>query len=86
MARQLAGLSLRKWLEYLVAVLIGNAIYYYSFAPHMPPWLQHEGFRFDGGWALDFAICVAVYGLIRLGAHLQQRRQDSSEHRKVEKG
>ena len=86
MARQLAGLSLRRLLEYLVAVLIGNAIYYYSFMPHMPPALQHQGFRIDGGWLLDFGICVAIYGLIRLGARIQRRKQESGEQRKVQKG
>ncbi|MGH9704485.1 MAG: hypothetical protein ACRD4K_14005 [Candidatus Acidiferrales bacterium] len=86
MAHQLAGLSLRKWLEYLAAVLIGNAVYYYSFMPHMPPALQHQGFRIDWGWLLDFGICVAIYGLIRLGARIQRRNQESNESHKVEKG
>jgi hypothetical protein len=68
MARQFLGLTHRRWLEYLVAILLGNAIYYLSLVPHLPEALRHEGFRMDWGAALDFAVCVGVYGLIRLGA------------------
>jgi hypothetical protein len=69
-ARQILGLSPIKWLEYLVAILIGNAIYYLSLAPHLPDSLRHQGFGIDAGALLDFAICVAVYGLIRVGVRI----------------
>ena len=68
--RQILGITPRRWLEYLVAILLGNAIYYFSFFPHLPPTLRHQGFQIDWGMVLDFAICVAVYGLIRLGSKL----------------
>ena len=70
MAQQFLGASPRRWLEYLVAILLGNAIYYYSLMPHLPHVLRHEGFRTDWGAAVDFAVCVAVYGLIRIGSRL----------------
>jgi hypothetical protein len=70
MAQQFLGVSPRRWLEYLVAILLGNAIYYYSLMPHLPQTLRHEGFHTDWGAAVDFAVCVGVYGLIRIGSRL----------------
>jgi hypothetical protein len=70
MARQILGATLRRWLEYLVAILLGNLIYYFSLLPHLPEALRHVGFQVDWGMALDFVVCVAVYGLIRLGSKL----------------
>jgi len=68
--RQFLGATPTRWLEYLVAILIGNAIYYLSLAPHLPDAFRHQGFGIDGGVVLDFIVCVAVYGLIRLGVRL----------------
>jgi hypothetical protein len=70
MAQKFFGTTLRRWLEYLVAILLGNLIYYFSLVPHLPDALRHQGFHVDWGMALDFVVCVAVYGLIRLGAKL----------------
>jgi hypothetical protein len=70
MADQFLGATPRRWLEYLVAILIGNAIYYFSLVPHLPDFLRHQGFRTDWGAGIDFLVCVAVYGLIRLGSSL----------------
>jgi hypothetical protein len=70
MARKFLAVTPRRWLEYLAAILLGNAIYYFSLVPHLPEVLRHQGFQTDWGAAVDFAVCVAVYGLIRLGARL----------------
>jgi hypothetical protein len=70
MARQFLGVTPRRWMEYLVAILLGNAIYYFSLVPHLPEILRHQGFQVDLGMFLDFLVCAAVYGLIRLAAHL----------------
>ena len=70
LAHQFLGLSTRRWIEYLIAILIGNAIYYLSLSPHLPEVLQHRGTQMDWGVPVDFAVCVAVYGLIRLQAKL----------------
>ncbi len=80
-APQFLGVTPVRWLEYLVAILVGNAIYYFSLAPHLPQVLRHQGFAIDGGVMVDFAVCVGVYWLIRLGIHvngglLQRRRSD----------
>ena len=63
-------IGVRRWIEYLVAILLGNLIYYKSLTPYLPGWLQHREFRPDGGMAMDFLVCVVVYGLIRIGAKL----------------
>ncbi|MGH9680631.1 MAG: hypothetical protein ACRD4Y_11835 [Candidatus Acidiferrales bacterium] len=55
----------RRWAEYLVAVLIGNIVYLYI-EPQLSPVMRHRIFRIDPGLAIDLAICVAAYGLLRL--------------------
>ncbi|MGA3295764.1 MAG: hypothetical protein ABSE45_17500 [Candidatus Acidiferrales bacterium] len=70
MGQQFLGVTSRRWIEYLVAILLGNAIYYFSLMPHLPYALRHQGFQIDWGVAMDFLVCVAVYGLIRLGSSL----------------
>jgi hypothetical protein len=34
--------------------------------------LQHQGFEMDAGVLIDFLVCVAIYGLIRLGTYLHR--------------
>jgi len=68
--RQFLGVTPTRWLEYLAAILIGNAIYYLSLAPHLPEVLRHQGFQIDSGVVIDFLVCVCVYGLIRLGVRV----------------
>ena len=55
----------RRWAEFLVAVLIGNIVYLYA-EPQLPLVMRHRMFRIDPGLAIDFVICVAAYGLVRL--------------------
>ena len=70
MARKYLGATARTWVEYLAAILIGNAIYYLSLQPHLPESLRHRLFATDLGLFVDFIVCVGVYGLIRLGERL----------------
>jgi hypothetical protein len=63
----------RRWIEYLAAILAGNAIYFLVLFPSLPPALQHRPFVFDVGLALDFFLCVTVYGVIRMGSRHAQR-------------
>jgi hypothetical protein len=66
-------MTLRRWIEYLVAILVGNAIYFLILFPALPRLLQHQPFRFDPGLVLDFVGCVGVYGVIRLAvAHARR--------------
>jgi hypothetical protein len=63
----------RRWAEYLLAVLSGNVIYL-AIEPQLPIPLRHRMFQIDLGLALDFLICVALYGLIRLARGSDQAR------------
>lgn len=51
--------------ETFLAVVLGNILYFLG-SPYLPERWQHELFRIDPGLILDFLICAAVFGLIRL--------------------
>lgn len=68
--KKILGATPRRWLEYLVAIISGNGIYYFSLFRHLPESLQHQGFQMDMGSLVDFLVCLAMYGLIRLGSSL----------------
>jgi len=55
----------RRWAEFLVAVLIGNIVYF-SVEPQLPSVMHHRMYQIDLGLAVDFVMCVAAYGLVRL--------------------
>lgn len=72
-ARHFLGVTPRRWFEYLIAILLGNAIYFFSLAPHLPVSMRHTTLTTDWGTLVDFIVCAGVYGLIRLGIHLHHR-------------
>ena len=49
-----------RWVEYLVAILAGNGIYFAVLHPTLPPSLRHEPYRVDAGLLIDFVCCVLV--------------------------
>ena len=49
----------------LIAVIAGNAIYF-GVERYLPPRAHHQPFQIDWGLAVDFWVCVACYGLVRL--------------------
>jgi hypothetical protein len=57
-------MSARFW-RYLIAILIGNAIYFAVYR-WLPPRAQHQPYQIDWGLAVDFWICLACYGIVRL--------------------
>jgi hypothetical protein len=54
----------RLW-RYLIAILVGNAIYF-AIERYLPPKGQHQPLQVDWGLAVDFWICLACYGIVRL--------------------
>lgn len=70
----------RRWVEYLISVLVGNAIYFAVLLPGLPRWLQHQPFALDAGLLLAFVCCVLVYAAIRLGSR-HGRRMAADEER-----
>ena len=55
----------RSFWQSLIAVMVGNGIYY-SIWRYLPPRGQHQLYRIDWGLAVDFWICVICYFLVRL--------------------
>ena len=67
-----------KWIKFLVAILLGNALYF-ALSPHLPPAAQHSSWNVDLGTVIDFWFCLLVYGLLELGAFF---RRHHTENRK----
>jgi len=63
----------RRWIESLLAVVAGNALYFLVLMPRLPAWLVHEPFKLDAGLALDFVLCAALYLLARGSARFWER-------------
>ena len=69
----------RRWIEYLISVLVGNAIYFAVLLPGLPRSLQHQPFAVDLGLLLAFLCCVLVYAAIRLGSRHGRRMAADEE-------
>jgi ABC-type uncharacterized transport system permease subunit len=57
---------LAKFLKSLVAVVLGNAIYFLVIMPLLPAAGRHGVARIDLGLVIDFWVCLVVFGLIEL--------------------
>ncbi len=55
---------MKNFLDALVAVLAGNAIYY-LLMPHLPAVARHVMFREDWGLLVDFAICTVIFAVVK---------------------
>lgn len=53
----------RRFWHSLVAVLLGNAIYY-GLWRYLPDQARHQPTHIDWGLAIDFWICLALYQLL----------------------
>jgi lysylphosphatidylglycerol synthetase-like protein (DUF2156 family) len=54
------------FLKSLVAVVSGNAIYFFLLVPVLPHGARHRPFHFDLGLVLDAWICLVIYGVLSL--------------------
>jgi hypothetical protein len=61
------SLTLAKLLKYLIAILLGNGLYF-ALSPQLPIAAQHRSRTVDLGTIIDFWLCLMVYGLLELGA------------------
>lgn len=52
------------YLETLLAIILGNVVYF-VLTPSLPPAARHHRFHLDLGMILDFWFCLVAYGLIR---------------------
>ena len=64
--------ALRNFWKSLAAVVLGNAVYF-LLLPHLPPAARHAPNRLDVGLAVDFWICLVLYGIIDLALRARQR-------------
>lgn len=55
---------LMNFLQALLAILLGNVVYFALF-PSLPPIARHRPTHIDLGMLLDFCFCLAIYSLIR---------------------
>ena len=51
-------------LQALVAIILGNVVYF-LLIPSLPPVARHHRFQLDLGTVIDFWFCLVAYGLIR---------------------
>jgi hypothetical protein len=54
------------WMRMLLAVLLGNLVYFAA-EPFLFGPVRHSLYQVDAGLILDFAICVGIYLLLRTG-------------------
>ncbi|MBI3697765.1 MAG: hypothetical protein HY238_23405 [Acidobacteria bacterium] len=58
-----ARIMKRRFWHSLLAVLLGNAVYF-AVSPKLPYRAQHRPFELDWGLAVDFWLCLVFYGLL----------------------
>jgi hypothetical protein len=63
-APEVKGTAMKNFLDALVAVLAGNAIYY-LLMPHLPAVARHRLFMEDWGLLVDFMICTAIFAAVK---------------------
>jgi hypothetical protein len=56
--------AVRNFLDALLAVLAGNAIYFLVM-PHLPAPIRHSLFKEDWGLLVDFCICAAIFVAVK---------------------
>ncbi len=61
-------------LKYLLAILLGNLIYFVAILPHVPEAGRHQPFRLDLGLVIDFWTCVACWGVIEMVSRRRRQR------------
>jgi hypothetical protein len=69
---QTKGNATQNFLDALMAVLSGNAIYY-LLMPHLPAVARHALFKEDWGLLLDFAICTAIFAAVKYARRNEER-------------
>jgi len=68
-------MTMKNFLDALVAVLAGNAIYY-LLMPHLPTVARHGLFKEDWGLLLDFAICTMIFVPVK---YLRRNEKDEKQ-------
>jgi hypothetical protein len=56
--------AMTNFVQALIAVLVGNAIYF-ILIPYLPPGARHLPNHIDAGLAVDFWFCLVVFGILK---------------------
>lgn len=64
----------RNLLEAVIAVIAGNAIYFLALWPYLPEHARHQIYRLDLGLLIDFWLCAACFGAIKLVSGFTRRQ------------
>jgi len=70
--RNVVSKSTANFFHALVAVLLGNALYF-LFEKYLPARAQHSPFKIDLGMVVDFWFCLVVFGIIKTVAARRKR-------------
>jgi hypothetical protein len=63
--------TMKNFLDALVAVLAGNAIYF-LLMPHLPGAIRHRLFKEDLGLLVDFCICTVIFVAVKCARRNEQ--------------
>jgi len=66
------------FLKSLIAVVSGNAIYFFLLLPVLPRGARHRPYHFDLGLLLDAWICLVIYGILSLALRRKDRETGST--------
>jgi hypothetical protein len=61
--RPASRLPLRQWIRTLIAIFIGNLLYF-SLQRFLPPAGRHRPFHLDLGVLIDLWVCIVLYVLL----------------------
>lgn len=64
------------WLRALIAVVVGNLLWFLVLQAQFPPALRHRPFAYDAGLLIDFLVCLALY--LVLGRVRRRRPRDGT--------
>jgi hypothetical protein len=62
--------TMKNFLDALVAVLAGNAIYF-LLMPHLPVVARHSRFKQDSGLLVDLAICTVIFAAVKYARRMK---------------
>jgi hypothetical protein len=74
-------IAVANFVQALIAVLAGNAIYF-LLLPYLPPPAQHVPPQVDLGMLVDFWFCLVIFGLIKTAVARKNRQNQDSPNRR----
>jgi hypothetical protein len=63
--------AVKNFAHALVAVLVGNAVYF-LLMPYLPPQAQHVPLQMDLGVVVDFWFCLVAFGVVKTVSRLSR--------------